>query len=81
MRKETKVGKLILPDLKTKYKATIIWGFSGGSVAKNLPANAGDSGSILQSGGSVFLPGKSHGQRSLAGYSLWGPKSWAQLSD
>ena len=20
----------------------------------------------------VFLPGKSHGQRSLAGYSLWG---------
>jgi len=23
----------------------------------------------------VFLPGKSHGQRSLAGYSPWGPKS------
>ena len=23
---------------------------------------------------SVFLPGKSHGQRSLAGYSLWGHK-------
>ena len=22
----------------------------------------------------VFLPGKSHGQRSLAGYSLWGHK-------
>ena len=22
----------------------------------------------------VFLPGKSHGQRGLAGYSLWGPK-------
>ena len=22
----------------------------------------------------VFLPGKSHGQRSLAGYSPWGPK-------
>ena len=22
----------------------------------------------------VFLPGKSHGQRSLVGYSLWGPK-------
>ena len=22
----------------------------------------------------VFLPGKSHGQRSLAGYSLWGLK-------
>ena len=23
---------------------------------------------------SVFLTGKSHGQRSLTGYSLWGPK-------
>ena len=23
---------------------------------------------------SVFLPGDSHGQRSLAGYSPWGPK-------
>ena len=22
----------------------------------------------------VFLPGKSHGQRNLAGYSPWGPK-------
>ena len=27
----------------------------------------------------VFLPGKSHGQRSLMGYSPWGHKSWAQL--
>ena len=71
MRKETKVGKLVLPDLITKYKATIIWGFSSGSVAKNLPANAGNSGSILQSGGPVFLPGKSHGQRNLVGHSSW----------
>ena len=30
---------------------------------------------------SVFLPGKSHGQRSLAGYSPWGPKCWTQLGD
>ena len=30
---------------------------------------------------SVFLPGESHGQRSLAGYSLWGPKSRTQLSE
>ena len=29
----------------------------------------------------VFLPGESHGQRSLAGYSPWGYKSWTQLSD
>ena len=27
----------------------------------------------------VFLLGKSHGQRSLAGYSLWGYKSWTWL--
>ena len=29
----------------------------------------------------VFLPGKSHRQRSLAGYSSWGHKSRTQLSD
>ena len=31
------------------YKGTNppLWGFSGGSVVKNLPANAGDLGSIL----------------------------------
>ena len=29
----------------------------------------------------VFLPGKSHGQRSLAGYSPWAHKSRTQLSD
>jgi len=28
-----------------------------------------------------FLPGESHGQRSLAGYSPWGHKSQTQLSD
>ena len=27
----------------------------------------------------VFLPGKSQGQRSLAGYSPWGHKSWTRL--
>ena len=51
-------------------------GFPGDSVAKNLPANAGDSGSIPESGRS---PGKGHsnpfhGQRSLPGYSPWGHK-------
>ena len=56
----------------------------GGSVIRNLPANAGDLGLIPGSGRS---PGegngntrqyscleKSHGQRSLADYSPWGPK-------
>ena len=47
-------------------------------MVKNLPANAGDVGSIPVFGRwrrkwqptPVFLPGKSHGQKSLAGYSL-----------
>ena len=48
-------------------------------VLKNLPTNAGDirdAGVISGSrrspgeGNSVFLPGKSHGQRRLVGYSL-----------
>ena len=29
----------------------------------------------------AFLPGKSHGQRSLASYNPWGYKSWTWLSD
>ena len=55
-------------------------GFPGGAVVKNLSANAGDAGSIPGSGRSpeeptsVFLPGKSHGQRSLVGYSPWDSK-------
>ena len=56
--------------------------FPGGAVVKNLPANAGDirdMGSIPESGRpsgeghgnpvQYSLPGESHGQRSLAGYS------------
>ena len=45
------------------------------------PWNAGDLGSIPGSGsspgegnGNPFLPAKSHGRRSLAGYSPWGHK-------
>ena len=62
-------------------------GFPGDLVVKNTPANAGDTrdaGSILGSGRSpgggngnplrYFLPGESHGQRSLEGYSPWGYK-------
>ena len=55
-------------------------------MVKNLPASAGDVrdgfspwvGKIPWSGAwqptPVFLPGESHGQRSLAGYSPWGHK-------
>ena len=56
-------------------------------VIKNPPANAGfirDAGSIPRFGmiprrkawqpTPLFLPGESHGQRSLAGYSPWSHK-------
>ena len=56
-------------------------------VVKNLSANSGDirdvdsiPGSGRSPGGGnglptpIFLPGESHGQRSLAGYSPWGHK-------
>ena len=54
--------------------------FSVGSVVKNLPANAGDTrDTVLKirkipwrrkwQPTAIFLPGKSHGQRSPAGYS------------
>ena len=56
-------------------------------MVKNLPTIVGDArdmglipGSGRSPGGGngnltlVFLPGESHGQRSLAGYSLWSSK-------
>ena len=60
-------------------------GFPSGSVVKNLSANAEDSGSIPGLGTSpgegngkqptpVFLPTKSHGQRSLPGWRPWDRK-------
>ena len=60
--------------------------FPGGSVVKNPPVNAGDKGDMGLIPGSgrspgegngntiVFLPGKPHGQRRLAGYSPRGHK-------
>ena len=58
--------------------------FPGGSVVESPPANAGDMSSIPESGRfpwrrkwqptPIFLPGKSHGQRSLEGYNPWGLK-------
>ena len=65
----------------------MIKGFPGGTVVKNLPANAGDARDTSSTPGSrrcpksrkwqstpVFLPGKHRGQRSLAGYSPWSRK-------
>ena len=63
------------------------WGFSDGSVIKHLPTKAGNArdacllsrlGRLLGVGSAnfipMYLPGKSHGQRSLVGYSPWGHK-------
>ena len=58
-------------------------GFPGGSDGKKSACNMGDLGSIPELGRSpreewqpipVFLPGESHGQKSLVGYSPWGCK-------
>ena len=59
-------------------------GFPDGSAGKESTCNTGDTGSTPGSGRSpggrygkstpVFLPEKSHGLRSLAGYSPWGRK-------
>ena len=64
----------------------IEWGFLSGSVVqkKKSTCQCRDMGSLPELGKSpwsrkwqstlVFLPGESHGQRSLAGCSSWGPK-------
>ena len=63
------------------YNLTLTMGFPGGSVVKNLPAKQEMQfspwvGKIpwrkKWQPTLVFLPGKCHGQRSLAGYSPWG---------
>ena len=59
LKEKNKIGRLTLLDLKTYYKAPIIktvWDFPGGTVVKNLPANAGDTGSIPGAGRS-HMPG------------------------
>ena len=69
------------------WKSSLSFGFPGGSVIKNLPANAGDTGDMCPIPGSgrspggekwlpapVFLPGESHEQRSLVGYKPQGHK-------
>ena len=60
-----------------------VWDFPRGSDGKKSAYNAGSLGSIPGLGRfpwrrkwqptAVFLPGESHGQRSLAGYSPYSP--------
>ena len=62
-----------------------LWGFPGGSVVKNLPANAGYTGTMLgwedpwekeiSQPTPVFFLGKSHGERNLVGYIPWDHKA------
>ena len=69
-------GHLPRAEIAGLYSDSI--GFPGSSLVKNAPANAGDVGSMLESGKSpgggngnliqYSCPEKSHGQRSLAGY-------------
>ena len=69
-------GRIMVPPQMSK-------GFPDGAVVKSPPANAGDAVSIPGSGRflekgmtthSIFLPGKSDGQRGLVGYSPLGHK-------
>ena len=77
------LGQSLSAVLFTFY-STRVEGFPSDSDGKASACNAGDPVSIPGWGRSpgewnglpipVFLPGKSHGQRSLAGYSPWGHK-------
>ena len=68
----------------------LLVGFPGGSVVRNLPAMQetrvrplGQEDPLEKEMAihSVFLPRKSHGQRTLAGYSPWDCKSQTQHSN
>ena len=70
--------KEVMPHLRRPSgKSVVVWGFPGGSEGKASACNAGDLRflkSLINRWQPTpgFLPGKSHGQRSLAGYSPWG---------
>ena len=74
-----KKKKSIVKKKKKKEKFTSPLPFTGSSDGKESACNVGDPGSIRglersPGGGNekptpVFLPGESHGQRRLAGYS------------
>ena len=75
---------LISPSYLNEILAGLL-GFPSGSVVKDPPDSVGDARGVGSIPGSrewqptpVFLPAKSHGQRSLAGYSPWGRKTLGQ---
>ena len=76
--------------LRLPKASLYIKGFPGGSVVKNPPAVQEKRVRFLgwedpleeeMATPSVFLPGKSQGQRSLAGYSPWGQKESDMTED
>ena len=72
---------IVTLSLLTHPTSDTSFGFPGSSDSKESSCNAGELGSIPGLGRRkwrrkwqptpVFLPGESHGQRSLAGYSPW----------
>ena len=77
---------------KEGFPVGLLWlGFPGGSVIKNPPANAGDADLIPGLGRfpwrwkwqstPLFMPGKSHEQRSLVGYTVHRVTKSQTLSD
>ena len=75
--------KEYMPQSSPNYiNISIIMGLPVGSVVKNPPATQEAQVQPLEKipwernwqPTPVFLPGKSHGQRNLAGYSPWGCK-------
>ena len=78
------------PKAESISRWTLSFGFTGDSVIKNLPANAGDTGSVPGLGRSPgegmathssILTWKSHGQRSVACCSPWDCKESDRLSN
>ena len=71
---------------KTIKHCNIHAGFPGGSMVKNplviqetqetRVQSLGWEDSLKRQPAAVFLPGESHGQRSLVAYSPWGCKEW-----
>ena len=71
----------------------MFWAFQVVLVVKNLPTNAEDVKILgfdpwvrkipwkrARQPTPVFLPGESHEQRNLVGYSPWGRKEWESIS-
>ena len=90
MDKSPKQSRTTKPAERTVQKVSFQRGLPDGSVVKDSPASAGAgiAGSVPgledplgEEPAPVFLPGESHGQRSLLGHSPQGPQSWTRLSN